>query len=194
MPTRKSKHIAKKSKRVAKKRSPPPAPASQADSARLAEVARNLDLELDWFFSYGEAAAARGTLSMLPSHLAGRVLGSDAEAATARLAIDLAHDVRTTLNRVPFHDTAVLRAMYSPRAWPAAVIREFSTLTPIAVRIFCASRPWPARTAHQGLETAAARELANALSEKLKPDALRSDAERTFGGAMKAYAEERAVG
>jgi hypothetical protein len=183
----------KKSKQLAKKPSPTPVPVPPADPARLAEAARNLDLELDWFFTYGETAAARGTLSMLPSHLAGRVLGSDTEAATARLAIDLEHEVRTTLHRVSLHDNAVLRAMYSPRSWPSAVKREFRALAPIAVRLFCASRPWPFRTAHQGLETAAARALADALSAKLKPAALRREAERTFGHAMNAYAEGRAV-
>jgi hypothetical protein len=181
MPTKKSKRL---SQRLV---------SSNVDTALQAEVARGLDLELEWFFSYGEAAGARGTLSMLPSHLAKRVRGDDAQAATARVAIELEHQVKTTLNRLPLHHGAVLRAMYSPRSWPHAVRREFKTLTPIAVRLFCATRPWPARTAHQGLETAAARALADALTEKLKPAALKRDAERAFGQAMAAYAESRAA-
>jgi hypothetical protein len=180
MPTKKRKVVARATR-------------AQKNDALLTGVARAVDMELEWFFSYAEGALGHDNVSMLPNHLASIVPDDEAEEKTALRALVLATAVRDTVNRLPHTHSSVLRAAYTPRTWPNVVKGVFKSLTPIAVRLYCASRPWPARTAHQGLETAAARELATALNQKLKPQALQRDSERVFGKALQAYAQTRGV-
>ena len=159
-------------------------------------VSRALDQELEWYFSYAEAALQRDSVGMLPSYAVVRVLATEPtdEACRSR-AHELARTVRGCLHGIPGRHASVLRAAYTPRRWPRAVENAFDSLAPIAVRLAFAKEPWPARvSAHTGLEEAAAVRLSAALHgpAKAKVAQMRSQAQRLLGNAIVAYSKARA--
>ena len=169
-----------------------PAAPSEAHEAAVG-VARTLDRELAWYFSYAETAHRLGHVALLPSHEATR-LASDSDDAVLLRARQLATTVQATLHALPAHHAGVLRAVYTPRRWPVAVTREFEDLSAIVVRLACADDPWPARTSHEGLEQAAALHLARLLAiDATRPAELRKKARRLMGGAITAYMRARAA-
>jgi len=148
-----------------------------------------LDDELEWFFGYAESALRRGRLSLLPSYVAdgGRV--GDARAKASRLALG----VQGCLGALPNPHAVVLCAVFSPRRWPRIVQESFDQLAPLAVRLFCTLDPWPRRHSHQGLEEAAALQLAARLQgpESAQVAGLRVQAVRLFESARAAYLRQR---
>lgn len=157
---------------------------------------RVIDQELDWYFRYAEAAHRLGGLKLLPTHESAAlatVAGSDK--AVERRAVDLVRTVEVTLDRLSTRDAGVLRAVYTPRRWPVVVEHRFQRLTAIAVRLVCAADPWPARTPHDGLETAAAQQLARLLARpSARPALLRREARRLMNRAVSAYSHARSQG
>jgi len=148
-----------------------------------------MDDELEWFFGYAESALRHGRLSLLPSYVAegGRV--RDARAKANRLGVA----VQACLGALPNPHAVVLRAVFSPRRWPSIVQENFGHFAPLAVRLFCTLDPWPRRHSHQGLEEAAALQLAARLQgpESMQVDGLRVQALRLFEAARAAYVTQR---
>ena len=109
-------------------------------------------------------------------------------------AYALARVVGGTLRSIPPRHASVLRAAYTPRRWPRAVERAFDSLAPIVVRLAFADDPWPERSAHVGLEEAAATRLSAAIVDpaRMKVAHLRAQAQRLLGKAIVAYAKARA--
>jgi len=160
-------------------------------------ITRAIDQELEWYFSYAETARRLGTITLLPTYLA-RQLADTPEDVRLQRSLALATTVQRTLDVVSAQQAGVLRAVYTPRRWPSAVVREFDDLAAIAVRLVCADNPWPARHTHDGLEQAAAKHLARMLArDAAKPAALRdirNTARRLMGSAITAYVRARAKG
>jgi hypothetical protein len=148
-----------------------------------------LDDELEWFFGYAESALRRGRLVLLPSHAAGGARARDVRAKANRLALA----VQASLVALPNPHAVVLRAVFSPRRWPRPVQESFEQLAPLAVRLFSTLDPWPRRHAHQGLEEAAAVQLAARLQgpESAHVEGLRVQAARLFESARSAYGKQR---
>jgi hypothetical protein len=158
-------------------------------------VSRALDQELEWFFAYAEAALSRDSVGILPSYAAVKVLATEPtdEACRGR-AHELARAVSGCLHTIPPRHASVLRAAYTPRRWPRAIERVFDVLTPIVVRMAFADDPWPERSAHVGLEEAAATRLSAALMDpaRVRVAHRRAQAQRLLGKAVVAYARARA--
>jgi hypothetical protein len=173
------------------------APTPDAPSEHEVRAAKALDHELEWFFSYAETAHRLGSVTLLPTHLARQLATQlaaedDSEEATARRGLELVTAVKIALGAMPTQHAGVLRAVYTPRRWPAAVVREFDNLAPIVVRLVCAGNPWPARNNHDGLETAAAHHLAHLLTQDdAKPGILRKEARRLMRSAIGSYIRTR---
>jgi len=165
---------------------------------RHVRIPKALDQELDWYFSYGEGAKRLGSIAFLPMHETTRLATvDDSSVATQRTGLALATAVQSTLGDMPAHHAAVLRAAFTPRRWPDAVAREFQCLSAIAVRLTCAANPWPTRSNHAGLETAAAHHLAHLLTltrERARLVTLRKTARRLLGRAILAYVRARTKG
>ncbi len=173
----------------------PPTPAADRSPTALeVSVTRALDQELAWYFGYAETAARLGSLTLLPPFAAMQAAAEgEAEEDQLRRAQALALTVRTALHALPTQSAGVLRAAYTPRRWPLAVVREFGPLTAIVVRLICAAEPWPARSSHDGLEHAAAMHLARQLVlDEGRPGVLRREARRLMGRAITAYVRARA--
>ena len=118
-----------------------------------------------------------------------------ASLTTIRRALQLATTVQSTLGAVSTRHAGVLRAAYTPRRWPVTVTREFQRLSAIAVRLVCSANPWPERSSHDGLERAAALDLARKIAgNKRRPAALRKEARRLMGSAIMAYIRARSKG
>ena len=155
-------------------------------------VSRALDQELDWYFSYAEAALRRASLPILPTYA---VVGTEPtdEALRAR-AVEIAQAVGKCLVDLRGKHAEILRAAYTPRTWPKPVLTAFGPVAAIAVRLAFADEPWPERHAREGIEQAAATRLAAAVVSKHIPVArLRSQAERLLGGAIVEYAKARSL-
>jgi hypothetical protein len=150
---------------------------------------RKVEEELEWFFGYAESALRRGRVAMLPSHAAARSSSRNARPKAQQLA----RTVEDRLLALAAPHTAVLRAVFTPRRWPRAVQEAFEHLSPIAVRLFVGSIPWPWRSARQGLEEAVALQLAACLRHQDQSfvEPLRLQACHLFEGAMDAYAHKR---
>ena len=189
-------------------RAAPPAESAPAPRFRRADaalhpssaletmVSRALDQELEWYFIYAETALGRESVELLPSYAAARVLSSSPTEDTLRIkALELAQTVQGCLRVLADRHASVLRAVYTPRRWPKNVEVEFQALTPVVVRLVVASDPWPARSAHAGLEDAtAARLSARLVAAKPLPVArLKTRASRLFGAAVLAYMKVRAL-
>jgi hypothetical protein len=173
-------------------------------------VSRAVDQELEWYFSYAESGLAHDSVGMLPSYAVARILADAASATKPRRrrhlgepaddvlqarAYELGRTVRECLHALPGRHASVLRAVYTPRRWPKAVLSAFDVLTPVAVRLAFAEDPWPPRlSAHAGLEEAAACRLSAALHDpaKVKVAKLKARAARLFGKAVAAYSKARA--
>jgi hypothetical protein len=156
-------------------------------------VSRSLDEELEWYFSYAEAALHRESVGMLPNYAVIRILATEPTDESFRIrAHELARTVRNCLSKVHGRQASVLRAVYTPRRWPSRIERAFHVLAPIAFAI----DPWPPRlSAHTGLEEAVAARLSAALGDpaKVKVTKLRTQAQRLLGNAVVAYAKARAL-
>jgi len=179
-----------------------PAPERRTDaalqpvSAVEARVSRALDQELEWYFSYAEAAMCRADVAMLPSYAAVRVLATEpTDEACRRHALTLALSVRMTLVRLVDPCASVLRAAYTPRRWPDRVTRTWGPLSGLVVRQWLASHAWPPRWGRSGLEEATATQLAAALDEKkgVPVTRLRAQADGLLRSAIVAYAGARAL-
>jgi hypothetical protein len=160
-------------------------------------VSRALDQEFEWYFVYAEKALGRDSVGLLPSYAAATVVSSNPTDDTLRgKAQELARTVQGCLRALGDRHASVLRAVYTPRRWPKNVEAEFQVLAPIVVRLAVASDPWPARSAHAGLEDAAAARLSARLvagrQQHLAP--LKARAMRLFGAAVIAYTKLRALG
>jgi hypothetical protein len=158
-----------------------------ARAVRHAAVRRELGDELEWFFAYAEKALRCDRLSILPSAVAARTPQLQAKAKARQLA----EIVDDCLGALSSRDSAVLRAVFTPRRWPRRVERAFKHLSPVAVRLFCRRNPWPLRFAHQGLEDAAAIELAQRLHRPAIARKLRVRANQLFRQAVVAYVKRR---
>jgi hypothetical protein len=158
------------------------------------QVSKAIDQELSWYFGYAESAHRLGSLALVPPYVAAQLpASSDSEEVMAARARNLVTTVQSALRKVPTQPAGVLRAVYTPRRWPIGVVREFGSLSAVAVRIACTEDPWPARSSHDGLEHAAAQELARRLTqETASPAALRKTARRLMGSAITAYVRARA--
>jgi hypothetical protein len=147
-----------------------------------------LEDELDWFFGYAEAALRHDRLSMLPSHAATGARPREAKPKARQLA----RTVEQCLGGLPKPHAVVLRAAFTPRHWPRPLHDSFKHLSPIVVRLFGKSDPWPDRVSHQGLEDATALQLAASLRQGgAQLAVLREDAQRLFESAITAYAKQR---
>jgi len=132
-------------------------------------------------------------VGMLPSYAA-LLLREPTDAAVRRRAGEIARIVRGCLLAMRPPHAEVLRAVYTPRVWPARVVRAFECLAPVAVRLAFADSPWPQRSPRSGLEQAAALNLAAALaSSDVSVAKLRSRSQRFLGSAIVAYAGMRAI-
>ena len=159
-------------------------------------VSRSLDQELEWYFVYAETALGRECVGLLPTYAAATVLSSNpTDDILLGKAHELARTVQGCLRTVADRHASVLRAVYTPRRWPRNVEAEFQLLAPIVVRLAVASDPWPARSAHAGLEDAAAARLsARLIAGRPIPLArLKTQASRLFGDAVVAYTKVRAL-
>jgi hypothetical protein len=178
---------------------PPPTPAASSPAtdrpptALEVDVTRALDQELAWYFGYAESAARLGSLVLLPPYVAMQSAGAgETEDDQLRRAQALVSTVKVALRALPTQCAGVLRATYTPRRWPLAVVREFGPLTAIVVRLVCAAHPWPARSSHDGLEHAAAMHMAKQLArDEGRPGVLRKEARRLLGRAITAYVRAR---
>jgi hypothetical protein len=174
---------------------PSPTP-SKPPSPLEAAVVRALDQELAWYFSYAETAARHQNVAFLPSHAA--TIAAEEHATEEDIlfrSAKLASEVGLTLRMMPEPHASVLRAAYTPRRWPTAVVRDFGCLAAIVVRMAVAAHPWPVRSGHDGLEHAAAMHLTRLLmTDSARPAALRTKANRLMGKAITAYALARAKG
>jgi hypothetical protein len=199
---RKAKKAVSNTRPAAPTRTPTPPQTRRTDTAlRPATpfeiiVSRALDQELEWYFSYAEAALHRENVGILPSYAAVRILATEPtdEACRGR-ALELARIVRKCLDALSGSHASVLRAAYTPRRWPRAVERAWGSLSAIVVRLAFAADPWPQRTGHKGLEEAVALRLAAQLAdEKGVPVVeLRSRAQGLLGRAVVAYASARSL-
>ena len=160
-------------------------------------VSRALDQELEWYFSYAEAALRRQDIAMLPSYAAARVFAGGAPEGEGRPdAAALGRTVAVCLTSLPGPHASVLRAAYTPRRWPLLVWHEFQCLSGIAVRLTLGQDLWPARAAKSGLEEGAAMRLAAAIAgttSKLSLERIKAEASRLLGGAVVAYTNARAL-
>jgi hypothetical protein len=181
---------------------PPSTPSRRTDAALNPStpleimVSRALDQELEWFFAYAEAALHREDVGMLPSYAAVSVLAAKPTDEICRSkAHELAHMVRGCIRVLSDRHASVLRAAYTPRRWPKNVEATFKALTPVVVRLAVAGDPWPAKSAHAGLEEAAAHRLSAALMGKRPAPVahLKAQAQRLFGSAVVAYTKVRAL-
>jgi hypothetical protein len=159
-------------------------------------VSRALDQEFEWYFVYAENALGRDSVGLLPSYASATVVWSNPTDDMLRgKAQQLARTVQQCLRALGDRHASVLRAVYTPRRWPKSVEAEFDVLAPIVVRLAVASDPWPARSAHAGLEDAAAARLSARLvagkERHLAP--LKARARRLFGDAVVAYTKLRAM-
>ena len=159
-------------------------------------VSRMIDQELDWFFVYAETALARESVGLLPSYVsvAGPSLTPTEDALRVK-AHGLAQTVQRCLREIRNRHAGVLRCVYTPRRWPKSVETEFETLAPIVVRCAVASDPWPARSAHAGLEDAAATRLSARLltGRPLAVARLKAQARRLLRAAVMAYLRVRSL-
>ena len=160
------------------------------------EVTRAIDQELAWFFGYAESANRLGNLALVPPYVAAQLAASsEAEETMTKRALALFATVQLAIRGVPTHCAGVLRAVYTPRRWPIAVVREFGSLSAVVVRLVCTENPWPERSSHDGLEHANAMHLARMLAQgTASPGALRKTARRLAGSAITAYVRARAKG
>jgi hypothetical protein len=158
-----------------------------ARAVRDAAARRELGDELEWFFGYAEKALRCDRVSMLPSTVAART----PEPLAKERARELAETVDDCLGALSSRDSAVLRAVFTPRRWPRRVERTFKHLSPVAVRLSCTRDPWPLRFAHQGLEDAAAIQLAHRLQKPAFARKLRVRAKQLFRQAVAAYVKRR---
>jgi hypothetical protein len=159
-------------------------------------VTRALDQEFEWYFVYAEKALGRDSVGLLPTYAATMAVSSNSTDDMLRgRAQTLAQTAQGCLRTLGDRHASVLRAVYTPRRWPGNVEAEFQTLAPIVVRLMLASDPWPARSAHAGLEDAAAARLSARLiagrQQHLAP--LKARAKRLFGAAVVAYTKLRAL-
>jgi hypothetical protein len=182
---------------------PAPAPGARGTYAALnpatpleVMVTRAIDQELAWYFVYAENALRRESVGLLPSYAVAAVLSSNpTEDVLLGKAHELARRVEDCLRAVADRHASIIRAVYTPRRWPRNVEAEFHALAPVVVRLVVASDPWPARSAHAGLEEAAAARLsARLMTGKALPLArLKGKARRLFGSAVMAYTKRRAM-
>jgi hypothetical protein len=159
-------------------------------------VSRALDQELEWYFVYAESALSRESVGLLPCYAAATVLSSEPTEEILRgKAHELAHTVQECLRALADRHASVLRAVFTPRRWPKSVEAKFQVLAPVVVRLSVASDPWPARSAHVGLEEAAAARLAGRLAadRPVPLERLKAQASRLFGAAVVAYTKVRAL-
>jgi hypothetical protein len=158
-------------------------------------VSRAIDQELEWYFSYAESALHRESVGMPPSYAVMPILATEpTEEAFRARALDIAGAVKRCLLAVRGKHAEILRAAYTPRAWPKALEKDFEGVTAIAVRLAFADDPWPQRPSRTGLEQAAAARLAACIKSRSVPvGRLRSQAQRLLGGAIVAYAGLRAL-
>ena len=162
---------------------------------RQVQNALALDQQLTWYFEYAENALRRENVAFLPNCAIKGAFGSKVSEDALRIqAHMLARAVEGRLHSIADLHASVLRAAYTPRRWPKNVESTFETLAPVVVRLEVANNPWPARSAHAGLEDAAAARLSACLAsgKAVKLDRLKADAGRLFGAAVTAYAEARA--
>jgi hypothetical protein len=136
-------------------------------------ISRALDQELEWYFAYGEAALARGSVAILPSYAAVRVIATEPESAVQGKAVELARTVQRCLLSLRALHASILRTAYTPRRWPEPIARAFQSAAPIAVRLALSSDPWPPPT--------------------LRVERLRTRAETLLGQGVVAYATARAL-
>jgi hypothetical protein len=170
-----------------------PTPRARLDVA----VSRGMDHELEWYFVYAETALRHGNVQFAPSHVGALLVASQAtEEAVQAKARELAQTVEKSLRALPDHHSSVLRAVYTPRRWPRNVEATFHPVTPLAVRLAMRKDPWPARTAKQGLEEAAASRLSARLATRKASEMarLKANAVRVFGAAVVAYTKVRVLG
>jgi hypothetical protein len=129
---------------ISKKLAARPATTSEAlpPTNLKVEVTRALDQELAWFFGYAETARRVGGLTLLPPFAAKQATDAgETEEDQVRRAEQLAQTVQLAVRKVPTYCAGVLRAVYTPRRWPRCVVREFGSLSAIAVRLVRATEP-----------------------------------------------------
>lgn len=158
-------------------------------------VSRALDQELDWYFAYGEAALRRNSVGLLPGYAAVSLSKEPTDEVCLARGHELARTVAGCLHGIKGRHASVLRSGYTPRRWPRVIEKTFGSVAPIVVRLAFAEDPWPHRSGHKGLEEATALRLSAALHDptKVKVARLRSEAQRLLGGAIVAYATQRAL-
>jgi hypothetical protein len=159
-------------------------------------ISRAMDQELEWYFVYAETALRRGSVQFVPSHVGALlVASSSSDEAIRAKAHELAETVERRVRALPDHHASVLRAVYTPRRWPPNVEATFHPVTPLAVRLAMLKDPWPARTAKQGLEEAAASRLSARLTTRKATEMarLKANAVRVFGAAVVAYTKVRVL-
>ena len=137
----------------------------------------------------------REGVRMLPSYAAIPILATEpTEEAYHARGLEIAATVKRCLVVVRGRHAEVLRAAYTPRAWPRSVAKAFPGVTAIAVRLAFADDPWPERPSRTGLEAAAAARLGAAITAKSVPvGRLRGQAQRMLGSAIVAYAGARSL-
>jgi hypothetical protein len=159
-------------------------------------LSRGIDQELEWYFVYAETALRRDSVQFVPSHVGvSFASGGSTEDALLAAAHQLARTVERSLRALPDHHASVLRTVYTPRRWPANVQSTFQSVAPLAVRLTMVRAPWPARTAKQGLEDAAAVRLSAHLTTRRPNEVarLKAEAARLFGAAVIAYTKVRVL-
>jgi hypothetical protein len=159
-------------------------------------VSRMIDQELDWFFVYAETALSRESVGLLPSYASVPVPSLNPTEDVLRIkARGLAQTVQRCLREIRSRHASVLRCVYTPRRWPKNVEAEFQTLAPVVIRCAVARDPWPARSAHAGLEDAAATRLSARLltGKPLAVARLKAQARGLLRNAVLAYARVRSL-
>jgi hypothetical protein len=157
-------------------------------------TSRALDQELDWYFSHAESALGRSGIGTLPAYAAAR-LPDPTDPRARDHAVVLAHVVRDCLVAMDPPHVEVLRAAYTPCAWPTNVSDVLGALAPVAVRIILADDPWPPGSASDTLEERAAQRLALAIARAtISVYRLRNQSQTLLARAVGAYASLRATG
>jgi hypothetical protein len=159
-------------------------------------ISRALDQELEWYFVYAETALSREHVGLLPSYAAATVLSANpteesfwARRTSSRTRSKAAFVPSQTATQASF-------ARCTRRAvGPKNVEAEFEMLAPVIVRLAVASDPWPARSAHAGLEDAAATRLSVRMiaNKPIPMERLKTRATRLFGSAVMAYTKVRGL-
>jgi hypothetical protein len=165
-------------------------------------VSPEAEEELVWFFTEAEVAVATPSNFALVADMAlsGRkrsAPGADSTADDRVEALHAAETIRRRLQSLPDADVDTIVALYTPDIWPPAFERYFGELAGLVARSRVAMR----ELADARLRGAAStRSVAQWLADRIARgdeaglDALRVEAERARGVAMRAYDRARGRG